>query len=70
MTISIKDLMEQDDFWILLFVLGIFLLNWPMLSLATGESRVFGYPLMLVYILVVWLIIILWAYLFERWTLD
>lgn len=70
MTISIKDLMEQDDFWILLFVLGIFLLNWPLLSLATGTSRIFGYPLILVYILVVWLIIILWAYLFERWTLD
>lgn len=62
--------MEQDDFWILLFVLGIFLLNWPLLSLAIGASRVFGYPLILVYILVVWLIIILWAYLFERWTLD
>ncbi|MHC1594682.1 MAG: hypothetical protein ACXQT2_05175 [Methanotrichaceae archaeon] len=70
MTISIKDLMEQDDFWILLFVLGIFLLNWPLLSLATGAFRVFGYPLILVYILVVWLIFILWIYLFERWTLD
>jgi len=70
MTISIRDLMEQDDYWILLFVLGIFLLNWPLLSLATGGSRIFGYPLILVYILVVWLIIILLAYLFERWIPD
>ncbi|MHC1632126.1 MAG: hypothetical protein ACXQT4_07580 [Methanotrichaceae archaeon] len=65
-----KDLLEQDELWILLFILGIFLLNWPLLSLAVGESRILGYPLVLVYISIVWLMIILFAYLFERWTSD
>ena len=33
MMISRKDLMEQDEFWILLFILGGVLLNWQILYL-------------------------------------
>ena len=65
-----EELLEQEEFWVLLFVLGGVLLNWPLLSLAAGKVRVLGYPLMLVYVLAVWLTIILWAYLFERWSSD
>ncbi|HPJ30925.1 MAG TPA: hypothetical protein PLZ42_05985 [Methanothrix sp.] len=67
MTISRKDLMEQDEFWILLFILGGVLLNWPMLSLV-GGGETSGPFSILVYIISVWLLIILSAYLFDRWT--
>jgi len=71
MTIGRRDLLEQDEFWILLFTLGFFLLNWPLLSLVAGENHVLlGFPLILVYVMVVWLMIILWAYLFERWSAE
>lgn len=71
MTIGRRDLLEQDEFWILLFTLGFFLLNWPLLSLVAGENHVLlGFPLILVYVIVVWLMIILWAYLFERWSAE
>lgn len=65
-----EELLEEGEIWVLLFVLGGVLLNWPLLSLAAGTVRVLGYPLMLVYVLAVWLMIILWAYLFERWSSD
>jgi hypothetical protein len=68
MTISRKDLMEQDEFWILLFVLGSVLLNWPILSLVAGGGGTSGRFSILVYIIAVWLMIILFAYLFDRWT--
>jgi len=68
MTISRKDLMEQDEFWILLFVLGSVLLNWPILSLVAGGGETSGHFTILVYIIAVWLMIILSAYLFDRWT--
>ena len=68
MTISRKDLMEQDEFWVLLFILGGVLLNWPMLSLVGGEGETTGRFSILVYIISVWLLIILSAYLFDRWT--
>ncbi|MDF0590505.1 hypothetical protein [Candidatus Methanocrinis natronophilus] len=68
MTISRKDLMEQRDLWILLFILGSVLLNWPMLSLFKGGDGAFGNYSTPVYITVVWLLIILSGYLFDRWT--
>ncbi|HPE64086.1 MAG TPA: hypothetical protein PLQ49_08275 [Methanothrix sp.] len=60
--------MEQDEFWILLFILGGVLLNWPMLSLVGGGDETAGGFSILVYIISVWLLIILSAYLFDRWT--
>ncbi|OPX81347.1 MAG: hypothetical protein A4E50_01040 [Methanosaeta sp. PtaB.Bin087] len=68
MMISRKDLMEQDEFWILLFILGGVLLNWPILSLVSGGGETSGGPSILVYIVAVWLLIISSAYLFDRWT--
>ncbi len=66
MALSIKDLFRQDETWVFLFLLGVALLNWPLLSLATGMARVFGYPSILLYLALVWLLIILFAYLFDR----
>ncbi len=68
MTLSRKDLMEQDEFWVLLFVLGSVLLNWPVLSLVARGDETPGSFSILVYIISVWLAIILFAYLFDRWT--
>jgi hypothetical protein len=68
MTISRKDLMEQDEFWVLLFLLGGVLLNWPILSLVAGGDGTSGSFTTLVYIAAVWLLIILFALLFDRWT--
>jgi uncharacterized membrane protein YraQ (UPF0718 family) len=66
MALSIKDLFRQDETWVFLFLLGVALLNWPLLSLATGMAEVFGYPSILLYLALVWLLIILFAYLFDR----
>jgi hypothetical protein len=60
--------MEQDEFWILLFIIGSVLLNWPALSLVGGADDPMGHAAILVYIVSVWLSIILLAFLFERWT--
>ena len=66
MALSIKDLFRQDETWVFLFLMVVALLNWPLLSLATGMMSVFGYPSILLYLALVWLLIILFAYLFDR----
>lgn len=66
MTLSIKDLFKQDETWVFLFLMGVALLNWPLLSLATGVPGWFGYPPILLYLALVWLLTILFAYLFDR----
>lgn len=62
---SFKDLLNQKDFWIFLFVLGWLLLNWPLLALADGRM-VLGMPAILIYITAIWIIFILLMYLFDR----
>lgn len=66
MTLVPKDLLNQDGFWALLFAIGVVLLNWPILSLAVDRSPHLGIPRILVYLTVVWLLIILFAYFNDR----
>lgn len=68
MTLSRKDLMEQDELLVLLFILGSVLLNWPVLSLVAAGDEPPSCFSILVYIITVWLLIIFVAYLFDRWT--
>ena len=70
MALSIRDLFQQKEFWIYLFLLGILLLNWPILSLTEGKSGILGLPLILVYLTSIWLVIIILLFLFEWWSSD
>lgn len=62
---SFKDLLNQKDFWIFLFILGWMLLNWPLLALADGLV-ILSMPAILIYITTIWIILILLMYLFDR----
>ncbi|OPX75447.1 MAG: hypothetical protein A4E44_01395 [Methanosaeta sp. PtaB.Bin018] len=65
MALSRKDLLGQDEFWVFLFLLGWTLLNWPMLTMA-GRSIIWGMPIVLLYVALIWLMITVMLYLFER----
>ena len=50
-----------------LFLLGFLLLNYPLLNLFSGPGRVFGIPLLYVYVFAVWALLIgLMALVVER----
>jgi hypothetical protein len=65
-----KDLFNQDGFWALLFAVGVVLLNWPVLSIAADGPPLWGIPRILIYLTVVWLLIIFFAYLNDRGGSD
>jgi hypothetical protein len=65
MTLVPKELLDQDELWALLFVVGVVLLNWPVLSIAARGASLWGIPNILVYLTGVWLLIIFFAYLRE-----
>jgi len=69
MALSSKDLFRQSEFWAFLFIAGWILLNWPMLAIAEGYV-LGGVPMTLVYISIIWLMIILVLFLFERGNSD
>ncbi len=41
-----------------LFLLGFLLFNYPLLTLFAGSNRVFGIPLLYVYVFAVWALLI------------
>ena len=65
MALSLRDLLSQNEFWALVFILGWVSLNWPMLTLA-ANATIMGVPAILVYVCAVWVMIILALYLFDR----
>jgi NADH:ubiquinone oxidoreductase subunit 6 (subunit J) len=64
MALSLRDLLLQNEFWVLVFVLGWISLNWPMLTLA-ANATIMGVPAILVYICAIWLMIILALFIFD-----
>lgn len=52
--------------WVLCFLLGIIMLNYPFIHIFNKERLVFGIPLLVLYLLVGWPISILVIYLFTR----
>ena len=70
MSISLKGLIEQSEFCAFLFVLAAVLLNWPMLSLAEVRPPALGVPFVLVYVTIIWIVIIVLAYIFDRRHFD
>ena len=50
-----------------LFLLGCLLLNYPLFSLFSGAGRIFGIPLLYLYVFIAWaLLIALMALVVER----
>lgn len=64
--------MKKQDFlfiknvWVLLFALGIVMLNYPFIQIFNKDVRLFGIPLILFYFLLGWPISICVIYLFSK----
>ncbi|PLX94457.1 MAG: hypothetical protein C0621_05415 [Desulfuromonas sp.] len=52
--------------WVLCFILGVVMLNYPFLQIFNKPTLIFGIPLLVLYFLVGWPISILVIYLFSR----
>lgn len=52
--------------WVLCFILGVVMLNYPFLQIFNKPTLIFGVPLLVLYFMVGWPISILVVYLFSR----
>lgn len=50
--------------WVLCFILGIIMLNYPFIHIFNKETMVFGFPALVLYLLLGWPVSILVIYLF------
>ncbi len=57
---------EIRDAWILFFILGIVMINFPFIHIFNKETTLFGIPLLILYLLLGWPASIGVIYLFTR----
>lgn len=52
--------------WVLCFILGVIMLNFPFLQIFNRDTTVFGFPTLFLYFFLGWPISILVTYFFSR----
>ena len=57
---------QLREVWILLFLLGVIMINYPFIHIFNKDVLVFGYPLLFLYFILGWPISILIVFFFSR----
>jgi len=58
--------LKLTDSWVICFVLGFIMMNYPFISIFNKPARPFGIPLLYLYLLLGWIFSIVIVYLFSR----
>jgi hypothetical protein len=58
--------LQLKDSWIVFFILGIIMMNYPFISIFNKPRMVFHLPLLYIYLQVGWLVSILVIFLFTK----
>ncbi|MBU5636510.1 hypothetical protein KOM00_07145 [Geomonas sp. Red69] len=58
--------LKLKDTWVICFVLGMVMMNYPFISIFNKPTLPFGIPLLYLYLLVGWVFSIFIVYLFSR----
>jgi len=58
--------LKLKDTWVICFVLGFIMMNYPFISIFNKTTRPFGIPLLYLYLLTGWVFSIFIVYLFSR----
>ena len=58
--------LQLRESWIIFFVMGIVMLNFPFMKIFNRADTIFGYPLLFIYFTVGWAVSIIVIYLFTR----
>ena len=58
--------LNLNESWIIFFVLGIIMMNYPFINIFNKTSQLFGMPVFYLYLYLGWLVSILVIYLFVK----
>lgn len=58
--------LNLKETWVILFILGIIMMNYPIIHIFDTPSRIFGMPALFIYLIIGWLISIGFIYLFVK----
>lgn len=58
--------LRLKESWVIFFILGIIMLNYPFLNIFNKATSIFGLPVLYIYLTAGWFISILVIYLFTK----
>lgn len=58
--------LRLKESWVIFFILGIIMLNYPFLNIFNKSTSIFGLPVLYIYLTAGWFISILVIYLFTK----
>ena len=64
--VRIQHRLQLRESWVIFFIMGIIMLNFPFLQIFNRADTVFGYPLLFLYFTLGWAVSIAVIYIFTR----
>ena len=62
-----REIIYKKEWWVVFFILGFFLINYPIIHIFNKDFRIFGYPAFFLYLMCGWfcsiMVIFLYVYL-------
>ena len=58
--------MRLRESWVIFFILGVIMMNFPFITIFNKTLRLQGYPLLYLYLVIGWLVSIIVIYFFTR----
>jgi hypothetical protein len=65
MNMRTKSPLRLREAWVIFFFLGVVMLNYPFMEIFNKDVRIFGIPLLVLYLLIGWPLSIVIVYLFS-----
>jgi hypothetical protein len=56
--------LQLPESWVIFFIMGIIMMNFPFLNIFNKSSTIFGFPLLFLYLFIGWPVSIFVIYLF------
>ncbi|HDS16807.1 MAG TPA: hypothetical protein ENN66_09440 [Proteobacteria bacterium] len=52
-------ILYKKEWWVIFFILGFFLINYPIIHIFNKDLIIFGYPLFFLYLIIGWFLSII-----------
>jgi uncharacterized membrane-anchored protein len=65
MNMRTKNPLHLREAWVIFFILGLVMLNFPFLHIFNKDVQIFGIPLLILYLMIGWPLSIVVVYLFS-----
>ena len=65
-----RNILYKKEWWVIIFILGFFLINYPVIHIFNKDFLIFGYPAFFLYLMIGWflsiVVIFIYAGLIDR----